>query len=70
MAVAKAHMANRLTNYFSESRKEFAQVTWPTRDAALRLSAFVIVLSLILAAFLGALDLAFTTALKKLVLPH
>ncbi len=63
-------MANRLSTYITESRKEFAQVTWPTRDAAIRLAIFVVILSLVLAAFLGALDLGFTTALKRLVLPH
>jgi len=62
-------MANRVTQYFIEARREFAQVTWPTREMAIRLALVVIILSLILAAFLGGLDLLFTYLLKAFVLP-
>jgi preprotein translocase subunit SecE len=62
-------MANRISSYFTDVRREFAQVTWPTRQMAVRLAMFVIVLSLVLAAFLGGLDILFTYLLKKLVLP-
>lgn len=62
-------MANKVTQYFIEARREFAQVTWPTREMAIRLSIVVIILSLVLAAFLGGLDIFFTYLLKKLVLP-
>jgi preprotein translocase subunit SecE len=60
----------RLIQYLKDSRQELRHVTWPTREQALKLSAFVIVFSLIMAAYLGALDLGLSDALKKLVVPH
>lgn len=63
-------MVNRLVNYLQDSRKELRHVTWPTREVAIRLAIFVVIFSVIMAAFLGALDLAFTDALKRLVIPQ
>ena len=66
----EAHMAISLSEYLKDSRREFAQVTWPSREMALRLSLFVIILTLVISAFLGALDYLFTYILKTAVIPH
>ena len=53
-------MLAKLKSYIQESRQEFRRVNWPTRRETLRLTMIVIVMSLVLAAFLGILDLVFT----------
>ena len=61
-------MLQKLKRFFSETRQEFRHVNWPTRQEAVRLTAFVIVLSVGLAAFLGAFDYFFSYALRVFVL--
>jgi preprotein translocase subunit SecE len=60
-------MFNRIKKFFDESRTEFRHVNWPTRDEEILLTSVVIGLSLILAAFLGLSDYAFTNIVKYLV---
>ncbi len=57
----------RLTLYLKELRSEFQRINWPTREEALRMSLVVIVLSLLVAAFLGLLDFVFSTIIKKII---
>ena len=61
-------MFARLKSYIGELRQEFNRINWPSRSEALRMSAIVIVISLIVAAFLGALDFVFSNLLEKIVL--
>ncbi len=60
-------MANKLIQYFIDSRSELKKVTWPTKQETVRSSALVIVISLLTAAFLGAVDLALSYGLEKLL---
>jgi preprotein translocase subunit SecE len=46
----------RLLAYISGSKAELKKVVWPTRRTALRLTIVVIVFSLVMAFFLGAID--------------
>lgn len=57
----------RFTLYLKELRREFQRINWPTRSQALRMSLVVIVISLVVAAFLGLLDFVFSVALKKII---
>ena len=61
-------MTARIKAFFSEAKTEFRHVNWPTRPEATRLTAVVIVLSLIIAVFLGAFDELFSFALRTFVL--
>lgn len=61
-------MFARLKSFFEETRQELRHVNWPTRQEAARLTAFVVILSLVLAVFLGAFDYLFTFILKKFIL--
>jgi preprotein translocase subunit SecE len=49
-------MFNKLKLFLIESRAEFKRVNWPTRDEMVKMVILVIVISLAVAAFLGALD--------------
>ena len=50
-----------------ESRQELGKVNWPTKAETIRLTAFVIVFSLFMAAFLGALDMLFIRILEQII---
>jgi preprotein translocase subunit SecE len=47
---------NRLISFFTEARAEFDKINWPTAQETLRMTVVVVVLSIGIAAFLGAVD--------------
>lgn len=57
-----------VVNYLKEVRFEMKKVSWPTRRETLRYTLIVILFSLIVATFLGALDFLLITLLNKFVL--
>lgn len=60
-------MIEKLKSFFNESKTELRHVNWPTRQEAIRLTVVVIVLSLALAAFLGAFDYLFSYLLQLII---
>lgn len=60
-------MLGKLKVFLSESREEFKRVNWPTRKEAVKMVFIVIALSLIVAAFLGAMDYLNLFILEKLL---
>jgi len=60
-------MANPITQYFKDTRSELNHVAWPTQRQTVVFTALVIAISLGVAAYVGVLDYAFTTALTKIV---
>lgn len=63
----ESYIAMKLLAYLKETRAEFKHVSWPSRKQAIVYTAVVIVISLLTAAYLGALDYIFTTLLKLIV---
>jgi preprotein translocase subunit SecE len=61
-------MIGRLKSYIKESRQEFKRVNWPTRQETFRLTMIVIAISLLVAAFLGILDMVFTYLLETFLI--
>ena len=61
-------MFAKIKTFFEESRSEFRHVNWPTQQEGVRLTGIVILISFILAAFLGAFDYLFTSLIKFFVL--
>jgi len=61
-------MLERLINFLKESRTEMKKVTWPTRRETINSTLTVIVISAVIALFLGALDFIFQFILNKFVL--
>ncbi|PIR07085.1 MAG: preprotein translocase subunit SecE [Candidatus Komeilibacteria bacterium CG11_big_fil_rev_8_21_14_0_20_36_20] len=55
---------NKLTAYLKGAREEFAKVVWPSRETAIQHTLIVIVISLAVAIFLGAVDFILTKALE------
>ena len=53
--------------FIREVRSELAKVVWPSRSQVVRTTAAVIVLSLVMAAFLGAVDYGLTKLVEYAV---
>ncbi|MBI5621902.1 preprotein translocase subunit SecE [Candidatus Falkowbacteria bacterium] len=60
-------MANKIVEYFKESKVELKKVTWPTKKETTKHTALVIGISLVLAAFLGLLDYIFSFGFEYLI---
>ena len=56
-----------ITTYIKETRAEFKHVVWPTRKQAIAYTVAVIVISVLVAYFLGAFDSLFQFGLGKLL---
>ena len=54
--------------YFKGAWQELRLVTWPNRKTSLQLTAAVIVFTLILSAFIAALDFGFEELVKRIIL--
>ena len=59
---------SRITTFIKESRSELKKVTWPTREETIRHTLTVIVMSGILALFLGGIDYGLQFVLRTFVL--
>lgn len=59
---------SKISRYFQESIEEMKKVTWPTQKETYNYTILVIVISLLVAAFLGALDYIFTLGLDKFLM--
>ena len=60
-------MIKKLGNYLKESKDEMKKVVWPTRTQTTRYTIMVIGVTVVVAAFLGALDFLFTFIMDKLI---
>lgn len=58
----------RLINYIKDTRNELHFVSWPTRRQAIIFTAVVIVISFLVALYLGFFDYIFSLILQKFVL--
>jgi len=59
--------ANPVSRYFRETRGELRKVTWPTREESWRLTAIVLAVSTLMAAFLWVWDLIFSQSIHLLI---
>ena len=58
---------SKITAFLQESKQELNRVEWPTREETTKLTIVVILISLGVAAYLGALDYVFTKALELFI---
>jgi preprotein translocase subunit SecE len=57
----------KVINYIKETRGELKHVSWPTKKQAFAFTAIVIVLSLLVAFYLGFFDFIFSKVLEIVV---
>lgn len=60
-------MFNKVTDYFKSSFAELSKVTWPNRQQIISLTIIVIVFSLVVSTFIGAVDWGFARVIQKVV---
>ena len=58
---------NAVIRYFSEVRGELRKVTWPTRQEAIRWTAIVLVVMILMTIVLSSFDFLFSRGLTLLV---
>lgn len=56
---------SKVTEYLKDTKGELKYVIWPSKSQTIYYTLIVIVLSLIVAYFLGLFDFIFTKALEK-----
>ncbi|KKU11647.1 MAG: Preprotein translocase subunit E [Parcubacteria group bacterium GW2011_GWB1_45_7] len=60
-------MFGKFKLFIGELRQEFKRINWPGRKETVKMSVTVIVISMLVAAFLGALDFLFVSIIEKLI---
>mgnify|MGYP001600770455 CR=1 FL=1 len=61
-------MVEKIKLFFVEARQEFNRINWPSANETIRLTLIVIMMSIFIAAFLGAFDALFTYLLSLITL--
>ncbi len=60
-------LIDRLTEYLKDTRGELRKTSWPTREQATNLTLIVLAVTIVMAAFLGALDFVFAQVIRLIV---
>ena len=58
---------SKITEYIKETRGELKHVIWPSRSQTINYTIIVIVLSIVLAYYLGIFDYVFGRLLEKVI---
>ena len=58
---------SRLSNYILDTKGEMKHVSWPTRNQTFLFTILVILISIVIAAYLGFFDFLFSLGLKSLI---
>jgi preprotein translocase subunit SecE len=58
---------DRTTEYLKDTRGELRKTSWPTREQATNLTLIVLAVTIVMAAFLGALDYVFAQIIRLIV---
>lgn len=58
---------SNFTEYLKETRTELKHVIWPSRVQTISYTVIVIVLSVVIAYFLGIFDFIFSKGLEKII---
>jgi preprotein translocase subunit SecE len=56
-----------LKGFYDDVVSEFKRVSWPTRQATLRSTGVVLVVTLAVAVFLGVVDVGLSSAVKMII---
>ena len=54
----------KLLNYIKETKGELKHVSWPTRKQSIAYTALVVLISVVIAVYVGVFDSLFTFVLK------
>ena len=60
-------VVTRLREFVHEVLAEFRKVTWPSRDELINSTSIVIVVTVVLAFFLGVVDISLTKVVERIL---
>jgi preprotein translocase subunit SecE len=60
---------SKITEYFKDTRAELKHVIWPSRSQTFYYTLIVIILSVVIAYYLGIFDFIFSQGLQKIITP-
>ena len=60
----KDRMFGKIGSFFSESRQELAKVNWPSREELMGSTVLVVVVTLIMAGFVFAVDMVLSVLMR------
>ena len=60
-------VVTRIREFVLEVLAEFRKVTWPSRDELINSTSIVIVVTVVLAFFLGIVDISLTKAVERIL---
>lgn len=60
-------MFGKVGNFFSESKQELGKVNWPTRQELMGSTALVIVVTLMMSAFIFAIDFVLAILMRLVI---
>ena len=60
-------MINKIIAYLKEVRAEMTNITWPTRNQTIFYTVAVLVISILIAYYLGLLDFVFSKGLSQII---
>ena len=60
-------VVTRLREFVKEVLAEFRKVTWPSRDELINSTSIVIVVTVVLAFFLGVVDISLTKVVERIL---
>ena len=60
-------VVTRLREFVQEVLAEFRKVTWPSRDELINSTSIVIVVTVVLAFFLGVVDISLTNVVERIL---
>lgn len=63
----KYQSVKAITQYLSEVRGELSKVAWPKRADVIQLTATVVFITLVVGAYVGALDIGFAKILESVI---
>jgi preprotein translocase subunit SecE len=58
---------SKIIEYFKETKAELKHVIWPSRNQALYYTLIVVILSVVVAYYLGIFDFIFSQGLTKII---
>ncbi|MBI2631140.1 preprotein translocase subunit SecE [Candidatus Nomurabacteria bacterium] len=58
---------SRITEYFRETKGELKHVIWPSKSQTMYYTLIVIILSIVIAYYLGIFDFIFSQGLQKVI---
>ena len=60
---------SKIKEYLEETKTELKHVIWPSRNQTLYYTLIVIILSVVIAYYLGIFDFIFSQGLQKIITP-